>query len=132
MHDILEDTAIKENELNNIFGTSVVDYIKQLTKITFEERCKMLTNEQAFIKLINQDPLVVCIKLADRIHNLYTVDGHSKESKKRAIAQETLDFFISPAQKYRLDDVAEILINICKYILKNGTLNGYKHVKRML
>lgn len=125
LHDILEDTAMHRIALNNIFGTQITDVVKEVTKIDYNERSRLLSNKQAFKKLILQEPIPVCIKLADRLHNLLTIDGHPDENKRIKVAQETMDFFIEPALNFGLDSMAKRLTEISKYIVKNGKLAGY-------
>jgi (p)ppGpp synthase/HD superfamily hydrolase len=126
LHDILEDTALENSGIQIVFGHEVANIVKGLTKINAEGRPALLTNIQAFSKLITQDPIVVCIKLADRVHNIMTIDGHPSEEKRRAVAQETLDFFIKPAQELGFDQIVQNLENACKYIIDNGKLAGFK------
>jgi Na+/proline symporter len=125
LHDILEDTAMHRIALNNIFGTQITDVVKEITKIDYRERSKLLSNKQAFKKLILQEPIPVCIKLADRLHNLLTIDGHHDQNKRIKIAQETLNFFIEPALNFGLNTMAAKLTEISNYIINNGKLEGY-------
>jgi hypothetical protein len=126
LHDILEDTAMREVALNNIFGMKVVDYVKEVTKIDYKERTRVLSNKEAFTKLIEQHYIPVCIKLADRLHNLMTIDGHPKVEKRKAVAQETLDFFVPPAEKFGLEKLAQQLREGSRYVLEKGRIEGCK------
>lgn len=126
LHDVLEDTAMHPVFLQTEFGSEVTNIILGVTKIDYEERSRMLTNNHAFGKLIAQDPLVVCIKLADRLHNIMTIDGHLDEEKRRSVAKETLDFFIKPAQELGFDYIVEDLGAACKHIIEKGRLGDFK------
>lgn len=127
LHDILEDTAMHIVPLTNVFGPEVIKYVKAVTKIDFDERAKLLTNHQAFTNLVEQEPITICIKLADRMHNLMTIDGHPNIAKRKSVAHETLDFFIEPAKKLKLFLFAQNLEEASKLILKTGTLKGFIH-----
>jgi len=125
LHDITEDTAIKEPAIGNIFGLKVLSYVQGASKVKYDTRARMLTEKQAFGTLIDQMPEVVYIKLADRLHNLLTIDGHSSIDKRKKIAQDTLDYFVPAAAKYNLQDIVAQMTGICNYILKNGKIEGY-------
>ena len=69
---------------------------------------------------------MICIKIADRIHNLETIDGHPKIEKRIAVAEETLTFFTRPAKKYGMEKIMDRLNSMCKYIIANGKIGGWK------
>lgn len=125
LHDVLEDTALENSGIQIVFGYEVANMVMGLTKINREGRPALLTNVQAFSNLIKQDAITICIKLADRLHNIMTIDGHPSEEKRRAVAEETLDFFIKPAQELGFDYIASDLESACKYVIKNGELAGF-------
>ena len=125
LHDILEDTTYSKKAIARNFGVKIQNIVLEVTKIDQSKRSAMLTNEQAFQNLINKEPISLCIKIADRFHNLVTIDGHSNIEKRKAIAQETLAFFIPPAAKFGLK-LKDDLEKMSNYILKNGKIEGYK------
>ena len=125
LHNILEDTVYRSKALRATFGIDVLKLVKAVTKIDYNSRSSMLSNEQAFEKLINQDPFVVCIKLADRLHNLYTIDGHPKVDKRIAVAKETITFFIKAAKKYEMQEFVREMNSACNYIIENGKIDGF-------
>lgn len=125
LHDILEDTALENSGIQIVFGHEVANIVMGLTKINSAGRPALLSNVQAFSKLITQDPLVVCIKIADRLHNIRTIDGHLSEQKRRDVAEETLNFFIKPAQELGFGYIAEDLEASCNFIIKNGKLGDF-------
>ena len=129
LHDILEDTSYSKRALSRNFGVKVRDMVLAVTKIDQSNRSAMLSNVQAFKYLMEKEPLSLCIKLVDRMHNILTIDGHPNTGKRRAIARETLDFFYYPAQKFGFLKMAEDFKNMGKYIMENGKLDGYGDVK---
>ena len=117
LHDILEDTAFSVSSIILLFNSTVAHFVKEVTKIDYTERARIISNEDAFSKLINQDPIPICIKIADRIHNLQTIKGHPSIKKQKDVAEETLKFFIAPAEKLGLTKFAEIMKNLAMDIL---------------
>jgi len=99
LHDVLEDTEITLDDLNEQFGQEVsrlVDGVTKLSRIklkSFEEN-EAESLRKMFLAMAD-DIRVVLIKLADRLHNMRTLDALSAERQRR-IAQETLDIFRSP------------------------------------
>ena len=91
MHDTVEDTSITLSDIEKIFGHKVKSIIDGLTKISGEFDFTSSSQAENFKKMfltIPVDVRVILIKLADRLHNMRTLDS-MKESKKLKIASET-------------------------------------------
>jgi len=91
MHDTVEDTTITLSDIEKIFGHKVKSIIDGLTKISGEFDFTSSSQAENFKKMfltIPDDVRVILIKLADRLHNMRTLDS-MKESKKLKIASET-------------------------------------------
>ena len=91
MHDTVEDTNITLSDIEKIFGHKVKSIIDGLTKISGEFDFSSSSQAENFKKMfltIPDDVRVILIKLADRLHNMRTLDS-MKESKKLKIASET-------------------------------------------
>jgi GTP pyrophosphokinase len=91
MHDTVEDTSITLSDIEKIFGHKVKSIIDGLTKISGEFDFSSSSQAENFKKMfltIPDDVRVILIKLADRLHNMRTLDS-MKESKKLKIASET-------------------------------------------
>lgn len=102
LHDTLEDTDATEDTLTDIFGSEITELVVGVTKLgklafgNREER-----QAESFRKMVvamAKDIRVILIKLADRLHNLRTLE-HLPEHKQRAIAQETLDIYAPLAHR---------------------------------
>ena len=91
LHDTVEDTSITLSDIDKIFGQKVKSIIDGLTKISGEFDFTSSSQAENFKKMfltIPDDVRVILIKLADRLHNMRTLDS-MKESKKLKIASET-------------------------------------------
>lgn len=103
LHDTLEDCGVTKPQLIEQFGSSVAELVDGLTKL---DKLQFNTREESqaesFRKMLlamARDVRVILVKLADRIHNMRTLDD-SPKSKWRRISQETLDIYTPIA--YRL------------------------------
>ena len=91
LHDTVEDTNITLKDIENNFGNKVRNIIDGLTKISGEFDFTSSSQAENFKKMfltIPDDVRVILIKLADRLHNMRTLDS-MKEIKKLKIASET-------------------------------------------
>jgi GTP pyrophosphokinase len=96
LHDTIEDSLIKTDQIKADFGDEVVQVVDGLTKIS-KMNFRSVEEQQAenFRKMIlamSKDLRVLLIKLVDRLHNMRTLEYHKRESQIR-IAQETLDIY---------------------------------------
>jgi GTP diphosphokinase / guanosine-3',5'-bis(diphosphate) 3'-diphosphatase len=102
LHDTLEDTLATEDEIKELFGDEIYHMVEGVTKIsqvqfaTWEE--KQAENYRKMILAMAHDIRVVLIKLADRAHNLRTLESMSAEQQKR-ISKETLDIYAPIANR---------------------------------
>jgi len=116
LHDTLEDTVATTDELQREFGQEVVhlvDGVTKIGKITFrssEER--QAENFRKMVLSMADDIRVVIIKLADRLHNMRTLE-HLKESKRHEIAKETLEIYAPLANRIGIGWVKNELEDLC-------------------
>ena len=102
LHDALEDTALPRTAISGEFGETVaelVDGVTKLDKISFRDRQEAVA--ESFRKMMlamSRDLRVILIKLADRLHNMRTLDAMSADSRRR-IARETLEIYAPIAQR---------------------------------
>ena len=96
LHDVIEDTGIAKDALQDQFGDAVadlVDGVSKLTHINFETRAEaQAENFQKMTLAMARDIRVIIVKLADRLHNMRTI-GSLNPEKRRRIARETLDIY---------------------------------------
>lgn len=102
LHDTLEDTYATEKELDELFGKEVLSIVQGLTKISKIEFAsreeKEAENFRKMILAMTKDIRVIMVKLADRAHNVKTLQYVSRERQKR-IAKETLDIYAPIANR---------------------------------
>jgi GTP pyrophosphokinase len=102
LHDVLEDTAATKAELEREFGKEIadlVDGVTKLGKLAFSSREeRQAENFRKMLVAMARDLRVLMIKLADRLHNMRTLDYLPPE-KSRKIAQETLDIYAPLAHR---------------------------------
>lgn len=96
LHDVIEDTHATAQEIIEIFGeeiTHIVNGVTKLSALSFgSSQARQAENIRKMILAMADDIRVILIKLADRLHNMLTLNFHS-EHKRLEIAQETLDIY---------------------------------------
>jgi len=102
LHDAVEDTDVTTEQIEDLFGEQVahiVEGVTKLDKIKFANReDHQAENIRKMLLAMVSDVRVVIIKLADRLHNMRTLE-HLKQEKQQKIAQETLDIFAPLAHR---------------------------------
>jgi GTP pyrophosphokinase len=96
LHDTVEDTLTTLDEIKNLFGREIaalVDGVTKLSRANFSSREeKQAENFRKMLLAMGKDVRVILIKLADRVHNMRTLD-HMPPQKRILTAQETLDIY---------------------------------------
>jgi GTP pyrophosphokinase len=112
LHDVVEDTEITKQQISDKFGKTVaelVDGVSKLDKIEFQTATHaQAENFRKMLLAMSHDVRVILIKLADRLHNMRTMDAMSPE-KSRRIARETLDIYAPIANRLGLNSVYQEL-----------------------
>lgn len=97
LHDVIEDTHATEEEIGEIFGHDVlhiVSGVTKLSKLPFNSaQAREAESIRKMLLAMADDIRVILIKLADRLHNMRTLQYHKSAAKKKKIAKETLDIY---------------------------------------
>ena len=108
LHDVMEDTSVTKNELEKSFGKPVADMVDGVSKLDqIEFTSKEEVQAESFRKMLlamARDVRVILIKLADRLHNMRTLDAMAPAHRKR-IAKETLDIYAPIANRLGLNSL---------------------------
>ncbi|HEY9126726.1 MAG TPA: bifunctional (p)ppGpp synthetase/guanosine-3',5'-bis(diphosphate) 3'-pyrophosphohydrolase [Acidobacteriaceae bacterium] len=108
LHDAVEDTPVTSEEIATAFGDQVahiVDGVTKIDKIQFANReDRQAENVRKMLLAMVSDVRVVLIKLADRLHNMRTLE-HLKPARQEAIARETMDIYAPLAHRLGMGKV---------------------------
>ncbi|PHR62497.1 MAG: bifunctional (p)ppGpp synthetase/guanosine-3',5'-bis(diphosphate) 3'-pyrophosphohydrolase [Robiginitomaculum sp.] len=127
LHDTVEDTDATLDELSELFGPEISDLVDGVTKLTHLEvksaRSKQGENLQKFVLAITRDVRVLLVKLADRLHNMRTLQHISFRPKRERIARETLEIYAPLARRIgvqkicsELEDLAFLYLDPPAYV----------------
>jgi len=121
LHDTVEDTDTSVDDIHDLFGSDVADIVDGVTKISqmdFESKAvQQAENIRKLILAMAEDIRVLMVKLADRLHNMRTLE-FMKPVKQRLIAQETMDIYAPLANRLGLHRVKTELEDLCLEYLK--------------
>ena len=123
LHDTIEDTHATYNTIVKEFGTEVADLVDGVTKISFlENQANVSTKAENFRKLIlatSKDIRVLLVKLADRLHNMRTINAIKSSEKRERIAKETMEIYAPLADRMGMNRIRDELED-----LSFGVLNS--------
>lgn len=133
LHDAVEDTGVSVQELAEQFNTDVaaiVDGVTKIGKVTFNSKEEaQAENIRKMILAMAKDIRVILVKLADRLHNMRTLE-HQSPIKQRLIAQETMDIYSPLANRlglYRVKmDLDDLSLKYLKPDIYNQIVHGIK------
>src|SRR5512135_3683185 len=130
LHDTIEDTTARQEEIRTLFGEEVAMLVDGMTKLS---RMELQSREQReadnFRKMIvamAKDIRVILIKLADRLHNMRTLASLPPEKQKR-IAQETLDIYAPLANRLGISKIKTELEDLSFMYVEPG---AYQDLER--
>ncbi len=108
LHDVMEDQDVKKEELIERFGApvaSLVDGLSKLEKIEFQTQIEQQAeNFRKMLLAMARDVRVILVKLADRLHNMRTLDAMAAD-KRRRIARETMEVYVPIAHRLGLNNI---------------------------
>jgi GTP pyrophosphokinase len=108
LHDVVEDTSYTLADLEQLFGETVARIVDGLTKISNLKKDRDVSlqaeNFRKMLLTLNDDPRVIIIKIADRLHNMQTMDA-MRPDKQRKISSETLYIYAPLAHRMGLYNI---------------------------
>ena len=123
LHDTIEDTHATYETIKDEFGQEVADLVDGVTKISvFENKATSNSKAENFRKLIlatSKDIRVLLVKLADRLHNMRTIDAIDKIEKRERIAQETMEIYAPLADRMGMHHIRDELEDLSFKVLNN-------------
>jgi guanosine-3',5'-bis(diphosphate) 3'-pyrophosphohydrolase len=115
LHDVIEDTTTEKKQLADQFGKEVaelVDGVSKLTHLDFQSRAEaQAENFRKMMLAMVKDIRVIIIKLADRLHNMRTLDAMPPD-KRRRIAKETMDIYAPIANRLGIFKIRHELLDL--------------------
>ncbi len=112
LHDVIEDTVATRSEIDQMFGPEIGALVDGLTKIKrldlVSKKAEQAENFRKLLVAISTDIRVLLVKLADRLHNMRTLEHMKPESRKR-ISEETLDIYAPLAGRMGMQALREEL-----------------------
>ncbi len=130
LHDVIEDTDFTKDDITERYGKTVAELVDGVTKLSHSSD-KEYNKAASFRKILQatlQDPRVIIIKLADRYHNMTTLDA-LRPDKRARIAQETFEIFVPMARIVGMNEMADNLEHLC---YQNLDLDMYNDVQEAL
>jgi guanosine-3',5'-bis(diphosphate) 3'-pyrophosphohydrolase len=112
LHDTIEDTETTRAEIDQLFGEDIGHLVEGLTKLKrldlVSREAKQAENLRKLLLAIAEDVRVLLVKLADRLHNMRTIE-HMKPEARRRVAEETLDIYAPLAGRIGMYEMREEL-----------------------
>ena len=125
LHDVIEDTDFTKEDITEKFSRTVAELVDGVTKLSHSSD-KEYNKAASFRKILQatlQDPRVIIIKLADRYHNMTTLES-LRPDKRARIAQETFDIFVPMARLVGMNEMGDNLEHLCYQNLDLGMFNN--------
>ena len=112
LHDTIEDTTATRQEIDELFGPDIGRLVEGLTKLKkldlVSKKAEQAENLRKLLLAISEDVRVLLVKLADRLHNMRTLD-HMRSDKRERIAEETMEIYAPLAGRMGMQDMREEL-----------------------
>ena len=124
LHDVVEDTKVTIQNINDEFGNEIsrlVDGVTKLSKLDLKFGFAQAENFRKLLLASSDDIRVLLVKLADRLHNIRTIEGIKNNEKKSKICFETLEIFAPLAERLGIYAIQRELEDRCFAVLKPET-----------
>ncbi|MFN9251819.1 MAG: HD domain-containing protein, partial [Brevundimonas sp.] len=112
LHDVVEDTSATKSDIAEMFGAEIAELVEGVTKLSRlelqAEHTRQAENLRKFILAISRDVRVLLVKLADRLHNMRTLQ-YVKPEKRERISRETLEVYAPLGRSIGIHSIASEL-----------------------
>jgi GTP pyrophosphokinase len=137
LHDTLEDTDLTIEEIEKHFSSEIaklVDGVTKLAKIKFKpDNVRQAENFRKLLLAMSDDIRVLLVKLADRLHNMRTIDFITNKEKQRRIALETMEIYAPLAERMGMQKIKVEYQDICFKVLypevRDSILNRFAAIE---
>ena len=132
LHDVMEDCDVSRKEMIELFGeeiTTLVEGVTKINKMPFKDEADVYAenHRKIYIAMAN-DIRVILIKLADRLHNMRTLE-FMRPDKQQRISRETLEVYAPIAHRLGINDIRIELEDLCLFYLDPA---AYKEIADLL
>ena len=124
LHDVVEDSEITLENIKEEFGDEIkklVDGVTKLSKLDIRFGFAQAENFRKLFLASSDDIRVLIVKLADRLHNIRTIEGIQNDEKKSRICFETLEIFAPLAERLGINAIQRELEDRCFAVIKPET-----------
>lgn len=132
LHDVMEDCDVSKEEMISLFGeeiTSLVEGVTKINKMPFKDEADVYAeNHRKIYIAMAKDIRVILIKLADRLHNMRTLQ-YMRPDKQQRISRETLEVYAPIAHRLGINDIRVELEDLCLFYLDP---KAYKEIADLL
>lgn len=128
LHDTIEDTSYTLKDCENDFGTAITTLVDGVTKVGKDVNA---ATHEKIIKSVDKDVRSIAIKVADRLHNMYTLE-FLKPSKQIEISNETKDFYVPITKILGIYQLKDELQDLSLYYLNNDLFLKYEKKRNRL
>ena len=121
LHDTLEDTDATPDDIRRLFGEEVFQLVDGVTKLSQLElqsdKSKQAENFRKLVLAMSRDIRVLLVKLADRLHNMRTLEHIDSVEKRRRTARETIEIYAPLAERIGMHDIKDELEDLAFAVL---------------
>ena len=133
LHDTVEDTPTAYEDIRILFGKDIADLVEGVTKLSkiqlIEEDFKQAQNFQELVLATSKDIRILMIKMADRLHNMRTLECCKDPAKRKRVATETMEIYVPLAERIGMHKIQTEMENLAFQTLYP---DAYKNIKKQL
>ena len=133
LHDTVEDTPTAYEDIEVLFGKDIANLVEGVTKLSkiqlVREDSKQAQNFQELVLATSKDIRILMIKMADRLHNMRTLECCKNPAKQKRVAQETMEIYVPLAERIGMHKIQTEMENIAFKVLYP---EAYQNIQKQL